>query len=327
MQAADDVGRRCARRRLEVTSGLAVIERNGFMGSTKKYDVLVIGCGLMGSALARTLAGRGYSVAAWNRSPERALALAESGVSPVDSPDEAVPASRICIACTNNYESTRSALQPVTDWDTTTLVNLGSGSADDAEEMARWAGERGASYLDGFIGCYPQDIGSPRGMVGVSGPAALWEKHQDVFMSLGAASQHISDDVRGAGVLEASMVGTFFIAALSAYVEAATYVIDQGLSPQALASTAAQVISLLEAVAPETATAIAHDSHETDQATVKTFAEGARATLTTMRAAGYSARVIGAVVENLDLAERAGFAELAFSAQSKVLTNTKPEIE
>ncbi|GGQ91801.1 NAD(P)-binding domain-containing protein [Streptomyces flaveolus] len=292
------------------------------MGSTKKYDVLVIGCGLMGSALARTLAGRGYSVAAWNRSPHRALALAESGVSPVDSPVEAVPAARICIACTNTYESTRSALQPVTDWDTTTLVNLGSGSADEAEEMARWAGERGAAYLDGFIGSYPKDIGSPHGMVAVSGPAALWEEHQDVFMSLGGASQHLSDEVRGAGVLEGSMVGTFFIAALSAYVEAATYAIDQGLTPKALASTTAQVISLLEAVAPETAEAIAHDSHETDQATLKTFAEGARATLTAMRAAGYSARVVGAVVENLELAERSGFAGLAFSAQSKVLTDT-----
>ncbi|MGI5467133.1 NAD(P)-dependent oxidoreductase [Streptomyces sp. CA-132043] len=293
------------------------------MGSTKKYDVLVIGCGLMGSALARTLAGRGYSVAAWNRSPERALALAETGVSPVDSLAEAVPAARICIACTNNYESARSALRSVTDWDTTTLVNLGSGSADEAEEMARWAGERGAAYLDGFIGSYPKDIGSPHGMVGVSGPAALWEEHRDVFMSLGGASQHISDGVRGAGVLEGSMVGTFFIAALSAYVEAATYAIGQGLSPTALASTAKQVISLLEAVTPETATAIAQDSHETDQATVRTFAEGARNTLKTMRAAGYSARVIGAVVENLERAERSGFSTLAFSAQSKVLRDPK----
>ncbi|MFJ9180634.1 NAD(P)-binding domain-containing protein [Streptomyces sp. NPDC102360] len=293
------------------------------MGSTKKYDVLVVGCGLMGSALARTLAGRGYSVAAWNRTPQRALALAESGVTPVDSPAEAVPATSLCIACTNNYDSARSALEPVADWDTTTLVNLGSGSADEAEEMARWAGERGAAYLDGFIGSYPRDIGAPHGMVGVSGPAALWERHHDVFMSLGGASQHLSDGVRGAGVLEGSMVGTFFIAALSAYVEAVTYAIDQGLSPRALASTATQVISLLEAVAPETATAIAQDSHETDQATVKTFTEGARATLTAMRTAGYSARVVGAVVENLELAERAGFSQLAFSAQCKVLADTK----
>ncbi|MEV4331095.1 NAD(P)-binding domain-containing protein [Streptomyces sp. NPDC049597] len=290
------------------------------MGSTKKYDVLVIGCGLMGAALARTLAGRGYSVAAWNRSPERALALADSGVSPVVSLDEAVPASRICIACTNNYESTRSALQPVTAWGSTTLVNLGSGSADEAEDMARWAGERGASYLDGLIASYPSGIGSPQGMVLVSGPADLWEEHRDVFMSLGGASQHVSDEVRGAGVLEASMIGAFFVAALGAYVEAATYAIDQGLSPRALASTAAQAIALLEEVTPETATAIALDSHETDQATLKTFAEGARATLATMRAAGHRGRLIGAAVENLDLAEQAGLADLAFSAQSKVLT-------
>ncbi|MEU9478731.1 NAD(P)-binding domain-containing protein [Streptomyces sp. NPDC048191] len=290
------------------------------MGGAKKYDVVVIGCGLMGAALSRTLAGRGHSVAAWNRSPERALALADSGVSPAVSLDEAVQASRIAIACTNSYESTRAALQPVTSWDTTTLVNLVSGSPDEAEEMARWAGERGAAYLDGFIACYPSDIGSPRGMVVVSGPAALWEEHKDILVNLGGASQHVSDEVRGAGVLGAGMLGAFFIAALSAYVEAATYAIDQGLPPRALASTAAQAIALLEAVTPETATAIARDAHETDQATVRTFGEAARATLTALRAAGHPGRLIGAAVENLDLAERAGLAELAFSAQCQVLT-------
>ncbi|MFE1955668.1 NAD(P)-dependent oxidoreductase [Streptomyces sp. NPDC059524] len=294
------------------------------MGSTKRYDVLVIGCGLMGSALARTLAGRGYSVAAWNRTPQRALALADAGVTPVDSPAEAVPASTLCITCTDTYDSARSVLRSVTDWGAgTTWVNLGSGSADDAEELARWAHERGVGYLDGFIVCYPDHIGSPDAMIGFSGPAALWERHRDVFLSLAGASQHVSDDVRGSAVLDASMVGTFFIPALSAYVEAATYAIGQGLSPQALAATAAQVIGLLEAVTPETATAIAHDAHETDQATLKTFTEGARAALDTVRAAGHPGRLLTAAVENLDLAERAGLSELAFSAQCKILAETR----
>ena len=38
-------------------------------------DVTVIGLGIMGTALARTLLKSGYSVTVWNRSPEKAEAL------------------------------------------------------------------------------------------------------------------------------------------------------------------------------------------------------------------------------------------------------------
>ena len=41
--------------------------------------VTVIGTGVMGSALARALAGAGHQVTAWNRTRSRALPLASAG--------------------------------------------------------------------------------------------------------------------------------------------------------------------------------------------------------------------------------------------------------
>src|SRR4051794_4046065 len=49
------------------------------------YDVAVVGCGLMGAALARRFAASGLRVAAWNRTYSRAEALASDGVIPVES--------------------------------------------------------------------------------------------------------------------------------------------------------------------------------------------------------------------------------------------------
>ncbi|MCV7081858.1 NAD(P)-binding domain-containing protein [Mycolicibacterium insubricum] len=46
----------------------------------ESHDVVVLGCGLMGSALARSFATRGYSTGTWNRTHERAEALAADGV-------------------------------------------------------------------------------------------------------------------------------------------------------------------------------------------------------------------------------------------------------
>jgi prephenate dehydrogenase len=41
-------------------------------GEDPSHDVTVVGCGLMGGALARALVRDGWSVAAWNRTYERA---------------------------------------------------------------------------------------------------------------------------------------------------------------------------------------------------------------------------------------------------------------
>lgn len=290
------------------------------MGTTSSYDTLVVGCGLMGSAVARALAAHGHTVAAWNRTAHRAEALAEAGVTPVASLPDAVPAARLCIAVTDNYDSLRAVLETVTDWSGTTLVNLVSGPPEEAEAMAAWAAERGAAgYLDGFIVSYPKDVGAPHAMVGLAGPSALWKEHRDVLLALGGATQHVSESVRGAGVLEGSMVGAFYIPALSAYVEAVAYAVAEGISPQALAPTAAHAVRLLADMTPETATAIADDVHTTDQATVHIFAEGTRATRDGLHAAGFPARLVEAALANLEAAERAGHADLGFSAQARTL--------
>jgi threonine dehydrogenase-like Zn-dependent dehydrogenase len=59
-------------------------------GVTTAYDVAVLGCGLMGAALVRALAKTGRSVAVWNRTPDRAEALAGDGVTPIRTVGDAV---------------------------------------------------------------------------------------------------------------------------------------------------------------------------------------------------------------------------------------------
>jgi len=120
-------------------------------GATTAYDVAVLGCGLMGTALVRALAKSGHSVAVWNRTPGRAEALAGDGITPIRTVGDAVDSSRLIIACMSTYDSTISALESVADWTGATLVNVASGAPEEAEVLAGWAAERGAQYLDGSI--------------------------------------------------------------------------------------------------------------------------------------------------------------------------------
>ena len=49
--------------------------------SAEKLTIAVLGTGTMGAAMARNLLAAGYRVRVWNRSSERAAALAADGAS------------------------------------------------------------------------------------------------------------------------------------------------------------------------------------------------------------------------------------------------------
>jgi len=285
---------------------------------TKAYDVTVLGCGLLGAALARNFAAQGLRTAAWNRTPAKADALASDGVTPVHDIDEAVRSSRLVLAVTSTYATTRAALAGATDWTGTTLVNVGTGTPTDAEDLKAWADEREIPYLDGAVLCYPQQVGTEEGMVLYSGAPDAWAEHERTLMAPGPYSTLVSDNVKAASVLDAAIVGGFYSAALSAYVEAATYALDQGVDPETLNAISELSFQTLAATGKEAVGAIASDQHATDVATLGVYAEGCRATLGTMRSAGHKARLLAAAVENLTEAEQAGLGDLGFFASTKV---------
>ncbi len=287
----------------------------------KQYDVAVIGCGLMGSALARAFASQGRSVAAWNRTYARAEALASERITPVADVTEAVTGAALVVACPSSYDAAREALAPVADWNGTTLVSVGTSTSPEADALETWAHDRGATYLDGAILCYPHQIGGEEGQVLFSGASEVWDRHRETLMLLGSYSAHVSEQARGASVIDNALVGAFYSSALAAYVEAATYALDNGVPPASLKTLTELSIATLGMVAAEAVDAIAEDRHETDQATLSVYAEGTRATLAGMRAAGYKVDQLAAATATLAEGERAGLGHLGVFALTKVARN------
>ncbi|HJQ07269.1 MAG TPA: NAD(P)-binding domain-containing protein [Nocardioides sp.] len=285
------------------------------------YDVVVVGCGLMGSALARTLAEHGHVVAAWNRTPGRAEALASSGVVPVRNLSEAVGSASVVVACTSTYETTREALRDVTGWTGTTLVNVGTGTPAEVDTMQQWTAERGVDYLDGSILCYPQHIGTPEGMVLFSGPEEIWKRHEELLSAFGA-SVHVSAKPQAASVLDVALAGGFYVTALAAYAEAVTFAGNHGISADELTGVTEAIVELLRVMTPELARSIETGEHETDQATVEVYAAGLAACLAAMRATGQEPAVLAAATQRLAAAEAAGAGHLGFSAIAEYGTQT-----
>ncbi|MEU2118669.1 NAD(P)-binding domain-containing protein [Streptomyces sp. NPDC016459] len=195
--------------------------------------VTVLGLGLMGQALADAFLRAGHPTTVWNRTASKADRLVAGGARLAPTVADAVRAGSLTIVCVTDYAAVRDLLGASdVDLDGTTLVNLTSGDSAQARETARWAGERGARYLDGAIMAVPPVIGTAEAIILHSGPRSVFEEYASTLGALGTVT-HLGEDhglaslydVAGLammwGVLNAWLQGTALLR--TAGVDAATY--------------------------------------------------------------------------------------------------------
>lgn len=279
--------------------------------------ITVLGCGLMGTAIARTLSDNGFSVTAWNRTHAKAQALEVDGVRAATTVADAVAGSDLAIVCVANTDAVRAALSQVDDWSGVTVVNVTSGTPDDASALDSWVTTQSGAYLEGTIACYPSDIGDPHALLCYSGQESLFDQHRSTLARLGM-THYLSANIRSCNVLLAWW-GSFYGASLSAYIEAVAYAISEGVTTDELLATTPMATELITHTVPQLATAIGTGDHITDQATLDTFLDASRLCLNAMHSAGHNANILTAAYRNMLAASDAGLGSEGLSVQSTVL--------
>ena len=139
--------------------------------------IAFLGTGLLGGAFAEAAAKRGDTVTAWNRSPDKVLALARFGVQSATSPADAVRgASRVHLVLKDDavVEGVISAARSGLSADailidhTTTLPRL---TAERAERLRA----DGIKYLHCPVFMGPPAVRNAQGVMLATGPKALFE--------------------------------------------------------------------------------------------------------------------------------------------------------
>ena len=149
--------------------------------------VAVIGTGRMGSALAAALMNKGFVTTVWNRTVAKTEPLSGLGVR-IANIAEAVGDADVVIVNVNNYDSTMQLLrrpEMESALRGKILVQLSSGTPDEARGMQSWARPLAIEYLDGAIMSYPVGIGKPEGTVLYSGSEQLFEHVKPVLLAFG----------------------------------------------------------------------------------------------------------------------------------------------
>ncbi|MCW3782061.1 NAD(P)-dependent oxidoreductase [Defluviimonas salinarum] len=168
-------------------------------------DITVVGLGAMGSALARTLIAAGRDVTVWNRSPEKMRPLVAAGAEGAATLGAAVSASPRTIVCIPDYQSTAGLFEQPDVGSALkgrTVIQLSTGTPREAAGGEAWFGAHGAAYLDGAILCWPGDIGTPKGLMLVAGPAAAFEASRADLQPLAGDLRYLGANIRAASTLD-----------------------------------------------------------------------------------------------------------------------------
>ncbi|WP_328531137.1 NAD(P)-binding domain-containing protein [Nocardioides sp. NBC_00368] len=153
--------------------------------------VTVIGMGNMGSAVARAYLERGYRTTVWNRTADKAEALAEAGAKVASTAAKAVAASPLTVLSLLDNIAVEDVLDSVGAAAAgRTLVSLTSGSPAQARANAAWAVEHGAAYVDGKVMGDPPDVGTSRISLAFSGDRETFDAVEPALAELGSLTYH-----------------------------------------------------------------------------------------------------------------------------------------
>lgn len=151
-------------------------------------SVTVFGTGVLGTALTGALLTAGRHTTVWNRTRARAEPLAARGARVADDVASAVDASPVLIVAVATYDDVALVLAPErADLAGRTVVNLTSGTPEQARAIASQLEAAGAAYLDAAAMSGTERIGRPEALFLYSGDRAAFVAAQPILQVLGRA--------------------------------------------------------------------------------------------------------------------------------------------
>ena len=195
--------------------------------------IAVLGTGIMGSAMARSLAREGHDVTVWNRTPARAQEVAGDGITAKAELSSAVAGAEAVITMLYDADSVLdvagdlvAALEPDAVWVQATTVG-----PDGIARIAEAAGSVAGRLLDAPVLGTKQPAESGNLVVLVSGPPAARDRVGPAFDAVGARSLVVGDEIGAASALK--LVCNSWVASINAATgQAIGFAAALGLDPR-----------------------------------------------------------------------------------------------
>lgn len=168
-------------------------------------EASVLGLGTMGSTLARLLLQKGYHVTVWNRTIAKAKPLVQAGAVLAPNVAAAVSASPIIVICVHDYPATNQILDTkdvIAALAGRILIQLSTGSPQEARDSEMWAQKQGAEYLDGAIQVAPSQMGRSDTPILISGAETAFRQSESLLKVLGGNLTYLGEQIGSASAMD-----------------------------------------------------------------------------------------------------------------------------
>ena len=124
---------------------------------TEKFDIGVIGLGIMGCAMAQNLAKAGSKIAVWNRSADKAAALAAEGCTAALSPRAIADGCAATVIMVTDPAAIVAVCDGANGWFAgdcagKLLVNMSTVSVDYTKALAARCAQKKVRFIDCPVG-------------------------------------------------------------------------------------------------------------------------------------------------------------------------------
>lgn len=176
-------------------------------------DISLIGLGPMGIALGKALLAGGKTVTVWNRSLDKAGPLVAEGAALAPSVAAAIDASPVVLVCVATYDASNALLDAPEVAKALTaklLVQLSTGTPEDARDGERRAQAAGADYLDGAIMATPGQMGRPDTTILLSGAQRHFERAEPLLKPAGGNLMYVGEPAGAAAAWDLATLAHMF---------------------------------------------------------------------------------------------------------------------
>jgi 3-hydroxyisobutyrate dehydrogenase-like beta-hydroxyacid dehydrogenase len=260
--------------------------------------VSVLGLGGLGGALAAAFLQHGHATTVWNRSPGRLDDLVAAGAVPAAAAAGAVGSSPVVVTAVSTYDDVRAVLEPADDaLAGRVLVNLASGTPEQARALAAWAQARGAAYLDGAAMSGTRPVGTDDAFFLYAGPSDAFAAAEPALVSLGRAV-HLGDDPGVSSLYDTALLG-MNMGVLTGFYQAVALVGAAGVGAADFASVALGYLPFATGLLSGHARQIDEGRYPPDEGTLEVLAAAMDHVAGASRAVGVSTELPDAVREVL----------------------------
>jgi 3-hydroxyisobutyrate dehydrogenase len=195
-------------------------------------NLAFLGTGLMGQPMARNLANAGFSVHAWNRSPEKAQPLADCGAQLFDDPRAAAEGCPLLVTMLSDADSVLevagAALQASDMPDV--WIQMSTIGLDGTERCAELADDRDVTFVDAPVLGTRAPAEEGKLIVLGSGPESARPAVDPVFEAVGARTQWLGE--AGTATRAKVVINSWIVGIVAVLAETITLSEALGVDPQ-----------------------------------------------------------------------------------------------